>query len=166
MIVFFPFRDCIWNALCNSGTSVYGGFLIFSILGFMAKHEGVEVKDVVQAGSFAHDLKKMVWVAMVEFKNAKTYNIPEKERSRFHLRCTFVSVQCPGPVFSWRTFIWWTDVTKYDRFNVSIFQFHSSQLSKQKMNIKSAEAIELRVFNLWRTRTVFKALTRASLEIR
>ncbi|CAH3024764.1 unnamed protein product [Porites evermanni] len=44
------YRDCIWNALCNSGTSVYGGFLIFSILGFMAKHEGVEVKDVVQAG--------------------------------------------------------------------------------------------------------------------
>ena len=36
---------------------------------------------------------------MVEFKNAKIYNIPEKERSRFHLRCTFISVQCPGPVF-------------------------------------------------------------------
>ena len=93
MIVFLPFRDCIWNAFCNSGTSFYGGFLIFSILGFMAKHQGVEVKDVVQAGSFAHDLKKMAWAAMVEFINAKIYNIPEKERGCFHLRCTFVSAQ-------------------------------------------------------------------------
>ena len=33
----------------------------------MAKHQGVEVKDVVQAGSFAHDLKKMAWAGMVEF---------------------------------------------------------------------------------------------------
>ena len=62
MIVFLPFRDCIWNAFCNSGTSFYGGFLIFSVLGFMAKHQGVEVKDVVQAGSFAHEQFELPWL--------------------------------------------------------------------------------------------------------
>ena len=48
--VFNTFRDSILSAFFNSGTSFYGGFLIFSVLGFMAKTQGVEVRDVVQSG--------------------------------------------------------------------------------------------------------------------
>ncbi|CAH3024762.1 unnamed protein product [Porites evermanni] len=44
------YKDCIWNAFYNSGTSVVGGFLTFSVLGFMATNQGVDVKDVVQSG--------------------------------------------------------------------------------------------------------------------
>ena len=44
------FRDSILFTFFNSGTSFYGGFLIFSVLGFMAKNEGVEVKDVAKSG--------------------------------------------------------------------------------------------------------------------
>jgi len=44
------YKDCIWYTFFNSGTSIYAGFLIFSVLGFMATNQGVEVKDVVQQG--------------------------------------------------------------------------------------------------------------------
>ncbi|KAL9966641.1 hypothetical protein ACROYT_G024749 [Oculina patagonica] len=44
------YRDSILFTLCNSGTSFYGGFLIFSVLGFMAKNQGVDVKDVAKSG--------------------------------------------------------------------------------------------------------------------
>ena len=51
ILFFFPqCRDSIIFTLCNSGTSFYGGFLIFSVLGFMAKNQGVTVEDVAKPG--------------------------------------------------------------------------------------------------------------------
>ncbi|XP_058969876.1 sodium- and chloride-dependent taurine transporter [Pocillopora verrucosa] len=44
------YRDSIIFACVNSGTSFYGGFVIFSVLGFMAQKQGVEVKDVAKGG--------------------------------------------------------------------------------------------------------------------
>ena len=44
------FRDSIIFACVNSGTSFYGGFVIFSVLGFMAQKQGVDVKDVAKGG--------------------------------------------------------------------------------------------------------------------
>ena len=35
----------------NSGTSLYGGFVIFSVLGFMAKKQGVSVGKVASSGN-------------------------------------------------------------------------------------------------------------------
>ena len=43
-------RDSIIFAVFNSGTSFYGGFLIFSVLGFMAKKQGVDIEDVAKSG--------------------------------------------------------------------------------------------------------------------
>lgn len=37
------FRDVIFFILFNSGISFYGGFLIFFVLGFMVKNQGVVV---------------------------------------------------------------------------------------------------------------------------
>ncbi|XP_078517838.1 sodium- and chloride-dependent taurine transporter-like [Lissotriton helveticus] len=44
------YRDCMLLGCLNSGTSFVSGFVIFSILGFMAQEQGVEIADVAESG--------------------------------------------------------------------------------------------------------------------
>ncbi len=48
------FRDGMIFVLFNSGTSIYAGFVIFSVLGFMAGKQGVPVGDVAKGGRLIH----------------------------------------------------------------------------------------------------------------
>jgi len=43
-------RDCIIFASVNSGTSIFAGFIIFQVLGFMAHEQGVSVDEVAESG--------------------------------------------------------------------------------------------------------------------
>ncbi len=43
-------RDALIVALINCATSVYAGFVIFCVLGFMAVEKGVAVSDVAAGG--------------------------------------------------------------------------------------------------------------------
>ncbi|ELU12608.1 hypothetical protein CAPTEDRAFT_185554 [Capitella teleta] len=43
-------RDCLAFAGINSGTSFFSGFVIFSVLGFMAHEQGVSVADAAESG--------------------------------------------------------------------------------------------------------------------
>lgn len=43
-------RDSFLLCLLNSGTSFLAGFAIFSVLGFMAKEQGVDISTVAQSG--------------------------------------------------------------------------------------------------------------------
>ena len=44
------FRDSIFVPIVNVLTSIYCGFVIFSVLGYMAQEKGVQVKDVAASG--------------------------------------------------------------------------------------------------------------------
>ncbi|XP_028448841.1 sodium- and chloride-dependent GABA transporter 3-like [Perca flavescens] len=44
------YKDCFWLCLLNSGTSFVAGFVVFSVLGFMAQKQGVSVDTVAESG--------------------------------------------------------------------------------------------------------------------
>ncbi|XP_051270749.1 sodium- and chloride-dependent GABA transporter 2-like isoform X2 [Dicentrarchus labrax] len=44
------YRDCVYLCLLNSLTSFIAGFAIFSVLGFMAKEQGVDISLVAESG--------------------------------------------------------------------------------------------------------------------
>ena len=51
--VFFFFRDTYIVSLINCGTSLFAGFVIFTMMGFMADKLGVPVDSVVKGGIFS-----------------------------------------------------------------------------------------------------------------
>uniref|UniRef100_A0A8C9VKJ8 Transporter n=1 Tax=Scleropages formosus TaxID=113540 RepID=A0A8C9VKJ8_SCLFO len=44
------YKDSFYLCLLNSGTSFVAGFAIFSVLGFMAREQGVDISQVAQSG--------------------------------------------------------------------------------------------------------------------
>ncbi|XP_028823031.1 sodium- and chloride-dependent GABA transporter 2-like isoform X2 [Denticeps clupeoides] len=44
------YKDCIYLCLLNSGTSFVAGFAIFSVLGFMAYEQGIDISMVAESG--------------------------------------------------------------------------------------------------------------------
>ena len=44
------FRDSVIFALVNSGTSFFAGFIVFTILGYMAKLQNRNIRDVAESG--------------------------------------------------------------------------------------------------------------------
>uniref|UniRef100_A0A672PR16 Transporter n=1 Tax=Sinocyclocheilus grahami TaxID=75366 RepID=A0A672PR16_SINGR len=44
------YKDCVYLCLLNSGTSFVSGFAIFSVLGFMAFEQGVDISTVADSG--------------------------------------------------------------------------------------------------------------------
>ena len=45
------FSDAFIISCVNSGTSMFSGFVIFSVIGFMAHEQGKSVAEVAQSGS-------------------------------------------------------------------------------------------------------------------
>eukprot|EP00066_Takifugu_rubripes_P025767 XP_011615033.1 PREDICTED: sodium- and chloride-dependent betaine transporter-like [Takifugu rubripes] len=44
------YKDCLWICLLNSCTSFVAGFVVFSVLGFMAEKQGVTIDAVADSG--------------------------------------------------------------------------------------------------------------------
>ena len=51
----FYFRDGIMFAVVNSGTSLYAGFTVFAVLGFMAKTQGIPIDKVAVSGGYQRE---------------------------------------------------------------------------------------------------------------
>jgi SNF family Na+-dependent transporter len=45
-------KDCTFVACVNTGTSFFAGFVVFSVLGFMANQQGVDVSKVAESGNY------------------------------------------------------------------------------------------------------------------
>ena len=45
-------RDAFLLAVINSGTSFFAGFVVFSVLGFMAAEQGVDISKVAESGKY------------------------------------------------------------------------------------------------------------------
>lgn len=48
----FSCRDAFILAIINSGTSFFAGFVVFSVLGFMAAEQGVDISKVAESGKY------------------------------------------------------------------------------------------------------------------
>lgn len=48
----YVFRDAMIVPIINCGTSIFAGFVIFSVLGFMAHTAGTTVDEVVKQGDY------------------------------------------------------------------------------------------------------------------
>ncbi|KAL0268073.1 UNVERIFIED_CONTAM: hypothetical protein PYX00_010147 [Menopon gallinae] len=66
-------KDCIFVSVINSCTSLYSGFAIFSVLGFMAKEHGVPIQDVAESGpglvfiAYPKAISQMPWAPLWSF---------------------------------------------------------------------------------------------------
>lgn len=49
---FFLHRDAVLFACANSGTSIYAGFVIFSVIGFMAGNQNKDISEVAASGIY------------------------------------------------------------------------------------------------------------------
>ena len=56
-IIFSVVRDVVMVGVGNALTSLYSGFVIFSVLGYMAHIKGVKVDDVTAGGKVSHLVK-------------------------------------------------------------------------------------------------------------
>ena len=61
-LVLLCFRDALIVGTGNALTSIYGGIVIFSVLGYMADMKGVGVDDVTARGKLEHfRIKLQTW---------------------------------------------------------------------------------------------------------
>lgn len=62
-------RDAFILALINSGTSFFAGFVVFSVLGFMAAEQGVDISNVAESGEICSGPHHTLWSIVLDYMN-------------------------------------------------------------------------------------------------
>lgn len=63
-------RDCYALVLAGEGTSIFGGFVVFSVLGYMAHENGVPIEKVVKSGkTLSLSLEINFWMDLSVFNS-------------------------------------------------------------------------------------------------
>ncbi|KAM7379746.1 hypothetical protein PAMP_005276 [Pampus punctatissimus] len=85
------YKDCFWLCLLNSGTSFVAGFVVFSVLGFMAQKQGVTVDAVAESGP---------GLAFIAYPQATAMMpLPQFWTVCFFLMLLFLSVDTHGGIY-------------------------------------------------------------------
>lgn len=72
----FSCRDAFILAIINSGTSFFAGFVVFSVLGFMAAEQGVDISKVAESGkNTTHQGSTPISKPQVKYPTVKIYSI-------------------------------------------------------------------------------------------
>lgn len=94
----FSCRDAFILAIINSGTSFFAGFVVFSVLGFMAAEQGVDISKVAESGkNTTHQGSTPISKPRVKYRTVKTYSI----HSRKSVGAIVKSVFCAPPTPLW-----------------------------------------------------------------
>lgn len=64
-----PYRDCILIPVINCSTSIFAGFVVFSVLGFMSHSTGIPVAHVATGGPGLAFVTYPEAMAMMPFPN-------------------------------------------------------------------------------------------------
>ena len=88
-------RDSILVPLINCGTSLFAGFAIFSVLGYMAELKGVSVDEVAASGMLnshkicTHFYRKMTFPHLVQYFRMNQWTFPHVRYN--HVKCALKS---------------------------------------------------------------------------
>ena len=72
----------------NSGTSIFAGFVIFAVLGYMANEQGLSVGDVAESGWCEN---KLIW---------KTFSSPFESVLQFTMQLKFLLLRSRFSIYS------------------------------------------------------------------
>lgn len=101
-------RDCIALCILNSSTSIFAGFVVFSILGFMAHQLGLPMEDIASSGKYCYDetiscLDIICTALFMSMKPLRGHGYEKKMRWVEKLHFSNIAFACTSTVFPQET---------------------------------------------------------------
>lgn len=59
------YRDCLALCVLNSTTSIFAGFVVFSILGFMSQQLGLSMEEIASSGKYYYNITCSYYIVII-----------------------------------------------------------------------------------------------------